>query len=206
MKRRLIIVFIALVTGGLNLVCILLYAFRSDHINPFPVSANELKTGDIIVRRSHGLISNWFAEMSQKDKRYSHAGMVIMNKDVAEVVSCSHDSNGLRHESVAGFTSEENCAAYGIYRIGLSDAERQQLLERVHHDELRKITFDDAFMLGNGPAFYCTEYIRDCIVSLHNDHLSIPVSEVNNWKYVAVDDLYLHPGAQLLITRTNSDN
>lgn len=184
----------------------LLYAFQSEQVTTFPVSAAELKTGDIIVRRSHGLISNWFAEMSQTDKRYSHAGIVIKDHDQVNVISCNHEVNGLQLETVETFTSPHVCGSYGIYRFSLSEAERNNLHGHIYSDLHKKITFDDAFMLNNGSAFYCTEYIRDCFISLHNDRLNIPLSEVNKWYYVAVDDLYLNSGAQLLIARTNSNN
>src|SRR3954465_12223690 len=46
---------------------------------------DRLKSGDIIFRHGKGIISDFFARLSEKDHRYSHAGIIHIENNIVYV-------------------------------------------------------------------------------------------------------------------------
>jgi hypothetical protein len=72
---------------------------------------------------------------------------------------------------------------------------RTQLLNQIDLLLTDKIQFDDEFILNN-QSYYCSELIADLVNKYSNIH--IPYSQIGDYKYYAIDNLYYHLPIQLI--------
>lgn len=170
---------------------------RSDEI------CNEvtLETGDIVLCRGKGVVSHWFASMSQKDPYFSHAGIVLKINGQVKVVSCRQDysPSGLVAEKLADFLSLHVTEGYAIYRYPLSSDEKNGIDSLLQSDLNHPMPFDAAFELDSDSAYYCTEYIASRMNFVHPGLITESMGK--GWKYIAPDDLYCNAAGRFIINK-----
>ena len=193
--------FILLVVLVLNTGLLLL--LREDapaNSRTFELPVSHLQDGDLVMRSGRGIISKFFRKMSLQDARYTHAGLVKTENGKAVIVHCLQDGSpgGLISESVASFTSKNNCESYAFYHYNLNSMQRKKLVSEIALDLQKGISFNDNFELNNGSSKYCTEWVYDRIIAAANDSNYLPVSRLNSFCYIAPDNLYLNPHARLI--------
>jgi len=118
---------------------------------------NDLKDGDIICRLGDRLWSEIFSDLSVKDKRYSHMGIIRINNGIITVINAEGDTGHGRD-----FVSEVSLDDFlkvaktvGIYRINNVDGSQisQAALGYLG------IPFDWKFDMSDGSKLYCTELL-----------------------------------------------
>jgi hypothetical protein len=200
---RGIVFFIGLMVVSLNSYCIYHYVQKEISVDRCDeiFSEDNLETGDIVLRRGKGVVSHWFASMSQKDPYFSHAGIVIKINEQVKVVSCRQDysPSGLVEESLAEFLSLSVTEGYAIYRHPLSLQEKNGIDSLIQSDLNHIIPFDAAFELDLDSAYYCTEYIASRMNFVHSG--LITESEGKGWKYIAPDDLYYNAAGRFICNK-----
>ncbi len=153
--------------------------------------------GDLVLRNGRGLVSSWFRKMSQKEQRYTHAGLLRIHNGKAWVVHCYQDSPepGLVEEPLEKFVNNHICSDYAIYRYDLNDAQRATLMSEIDVDIKKGVGFDDSFELNNDARQYCSEWVYHRLETASKDAEYIPLTHVKNFAYVAPDNLYLNQHA-----------
>ena len=169
-------------------------------------AASLLQSGDLIFRHGRGFISNAFRTFSMKDKKYSHAGIICIEKDGVFVYHAiggeENLSNKLKRSSLGEFCDPENISAYGIYRYPLSDSEKAGLSKLVKAYYQAGLEFDLAFDMNTDNKMYCSEFIYKILCKVKSNKNFLPLSELNGLKYVAIDNLYMNSACHFVYSFT----
>jgi hypothetical protein len=202
MKHRIVFLVTGFLVLSLNSYCIYRYV-KSVAVPAFSgriIRAEHLQTGDIILRRGKGMVSHWFAQMSQSDPYYSHAGIVFLQNGKWKVVSSTQDclKPGVIAQEFNDFLQGDITEDFAVYRYSLSRKDREVLEVSLIDDIINPSPFDCAFELSSDSAYYCTEYIYQRM-KLFTACKNIHVSVSGSWKYIAPDDLYLNTDGQFII-------
>ena len=88
--------------------------------NSFQPGAVRLQTGDVILRRGKGFISEVFRKSSRYDQHYSHAGVVEVTNQGIYVIHVIGEPgttvSNLRKERMSDFCSSNENLEYAVYR------------------------------------------------------------------------------------------
>ena len=158
-------------------------------------SSQNLQDGDIVVRSGKGFISDVFRNTSRRERKYSHAGLVVIRQGRPYVIHViGHEGNttngDLREEPIERFCSSEANLGYAIYRCGLNAKQKDQLNQLLSAMQRSHLKFDDHFDLKSNEAMYCSEFISKMLY--RSAGICFPVSHIGNSTYIGVDDLYLN--------------
>ncbi len=195
--------WIFLLTLVANVALVLLIKSNNQEDYQVNINLNSVQDGDIVLRDSRSLIGSQFKMMSQHDKRYSHAGIIRKENDVLYVYHMANENgqSGLIKTPFNAFTNNAVCCAYEIVRYPMQEQARSSFLNRIEFVIQHKIHFDDEFLLNN-QSYYCSELIADLVNRYSNIH--IPYSQIVDYKYYAIDNLYYHLPIQLIYKSNES--
>jgi hypothetical protein len=174
-----------------------------EHLLPYTLhtSNDQLKNikvlpGDIVFRLGHGFISESMRKFSLKDPRYSHAGIIGIEKGRAIVYHLLGGESSLsviRKESLQDFCSPEEAASFAVYRTALTN-EQVNLVDSLNHYYFKtKLPYDSRFDLSTDSAMYCTEYVYKVLSHVCGKNILISSSILSGQRYIACDDIYLYP-------------
>ncbi|ASQ89641.1 hypothetical protein CHL67_00745 [Prosthecochloris sp. GSB1] len=151
-----------------------------------------LVEGDVILRYGNGFWSPLCRDVSSREKRFSHAGIVVSGHDGLGVIHASGGeftgSGAVSHEPLEAFLA--SAIDYSVYRI---DNERVSG-KRIAGNAAALIgrPFDRAFDLDDGGRrMYCTELVRDAVNNAAGFTV-IGTTSVHGTAIVAPDDCYAH--------------
>lgn len=162
---------------------------------------NLLNSGDIVCRYGHGLWSQLFRDVSSKDKRFSHVGIVVIESGYPFVVHASADDYSGRgqvdKEPFSIFVS--NATDFAVYRVKGHD----DIGHQIASNALTYIgkPFDIRFDLKTTNEVYCSQLVRLCVNSAVGKEI-VTTSQMNGKTIVAIDDCYLHPAVATVYDRT----
>lgn len=163
-----------------------------------------LQAGDLALRTGADATSHMLRGMNQKNKTFSHCGVVaIEDGEVVVYHSIGGEDNPdakMRRDPARLFYSPVSNSALGIVRLDINAAQKESLLQtmRRYHAEAR--TFDMDFDLDTDTALYCAEAVCKAVESATGDTAFFPRSHIRAFRYVAVDDLYENPHAARICT------
>jgi len=181
----------------------------------------ELKEGDLVVRRGRDMISYTIRQFNRTDHFYSHAGLVFYEHNKAFIYHIYPDESDAGSQffkdSLRTFADPFKNDGYAIYRYNLDSTELKYLKTEVLLLYNKGIRFDIKFDQRTDDAMYCSEMIRKTLLKatqnriaikedkLTNDEikffskkLNIPASEGNNRRIVAIDNLYLNNSCKFI--------
>ena len=208
MKKSLIITSIVLVllTGLTSAFYIRNYEKNKIALTPDELSAkwniaqpnaNILHTGDLILRHGRGFISNAFMSLSFHEKKYSHSGIVHIEDGKVFVYHAiggeENVDNKMRKDLLKDFCDPQYVHSFGIYRYDLNEPQLQQYdsLATAYYNQ--GLQFDTKLDLATDSVMYCSELIYKMLQKVSGDKNYVALSEVNGYRYVAIDNLYLNP-------------
>lgn len=156
-----------------------------------------VQPGDLILRCGRGFISNAMRNFSLHEKKYSHAGIAVIENGKVHVCHMLGDevANSLTDfikEPLEVFCSEKENSAFAIFRYNLDAGEKTVFISAIEKLSVKKIPFDALFDLNSDEKLYCTELIYKCIKEATGNGNYIPLSRIGNRSYVAIDNLYLN--------------
>lgn len=168
-----------------------------------PLDTSPLKSGDIIMRRGRGVISDMLAVSSVHDKRFSHAGILQPVGSTWFVVHMiggeGVKQDGLRFDRVQDFISEANASDWAVYRLTDSDSIRQALQGEIDRLRQTKPAFDSRFSWETDDSYYCTELVSKAYSRASQGRISLPLTYFQGIPYVSCENLYNNPFAQSVI-------
>ena len=149
----------------------------------------NIEIGDIVFRKGAGLWTRYFINVSSREKRFSHVGLVVSNRPTTVILHAdANDMTGhgfVRLENWKGFfNNASECAAYRY------EGEPSNALLFVENG-MRKlgVPFDWTFNMSSTNALYCTELIRNIVNEALGTNL-VGYSEVRGRPIIAIDDIY----------------
>lgn len=163
---------------------------------------SKLRTGDLIFRHSRGFISEALMSFNQKEKKYSHAGIIKIEDGTVYVYHSiageENKSNKLRKELLDSFCDPGNVFSFSIYRSQLSDEQRKAVASLADFYFKSGLQFDTDFSLASDDKMYCTEFVYKTFskVLARNDYFT--TSNFSDINYIACDDLYLNSRCSII--------
>jgi hypothetical protein len=164
---------------------------------------SRLQTGDLVFRNGKGFISDFLRKTSQRDRKYSHVGVLVwedrtpMVYHMIDEVGNGIGKSDLRKEPLEDFCSNQMNHGFAIYRLSTWDSQFDDSLRSdLRALASRNVLFDDQFNLDTDQKIYCTELIYK-ILCLPNG-INIKPSNSPNGPYIGLDDLYLCTDSELI--------
>ena len=165
------------------------------------IDSDSLKTGDLVFRRQSGLISELARQLSPREQRFSHVGVVLVNDHGVEVVHAVSDEargfDGVVIENLNAFIEESS--DWSFYRLPLSANQRGRVAASARDAARIQTPFDDDFDLTSNDRLYCTEFVAKVFSAVLNQQLFETSFAPGGRPYLPVDALYLHSAATPLI-------
>ncbi|MBU0721641.1 hypothetical protein KJ877_09890, partial [bacterium] len=166
------------------------------------LKVSELKNGDIMFRRAYGVESNIAVNFSDGEKKYSHAGIVVIEGDNVSVIHSLDDRklhyNGVVKESLVTFLQDIDI--WAVYRYELSITLRDNIAKKALVFKNMNIKFDNQFDLSTDDKMYCSEFIMK-IVNLSTGMETIKAKKMlMGRKFVTISNLYENKISKLLFS------
>jgi hypothetical protein len=191
-------------------------------VNPFQYineAKGVLQEGDLVVRLHTDPFSQYIKTFNRKDKKYSHAGIVLFEGGrpyVYHIVNGSENPREkLRRDSLDQFCDPRRNTSFGIFRYQLSPAERLKLRLVIHQWYLQGLHFDNRFDLATDRKMYCSEMVSKALCKATGNRINIPPTKLNKLEagvfatysktpfdsvkqkqIIAIDDLYTQAGCK----------
>ena len=161
-----------------------------------------LQSGDIVLRSGLGPDSYLLSQLNQKDKTFSHCGIVMIENGYPFVYhSIGGEDNPderLRRDSAVFFFSPAHNIGLGIARYTMNAQQLQRLRTVVRNEYARRPRFDLKFDLATDDELYCTEFVYKSLCRTMNDKTYITPSHHLGKAYIGVDDLFINPHVRLV--------
>ena len=107
--------------------------------------------GDLIVRLTDDLVSEQVKLINEKDKSYSHAGIIYKINDTLKVYNISPDSadkDEIKLQPLDSFINPEKNLSCALYRYVLSGIEIHSLKNTLDSFRSKNVTFDWQYNLA----------------------------------------------------------
>lgn len=156
-----------------------------------------LQPGMIVFRRGADGISDLFCRMNQKDRTYSHCGIVKRERDSMYIYHSiggeDNPNQKIKKESFEVFVHPKNNLSFGIITLPFTTSEKMLLDSIVQQWYREERTFDMDFELNNDERkLYCVEFLYKAIQLAKHDSTYFTTSKAKDLVYVAPDDILLH--------------
>jgi hypothetical protein len=183
------------------------------------------RDGDLIVRLGDDYLSDRIKYLSESDKSYSHAGIIVIKK--GQVLVCHiypDDREGadtIKYEPLDSFIKPRTNVSCALYRYNFSDSERTAFLLALQEFHQNKIHFDRVFDIRTDNYLYCSEMIYKALKTSTNNRITCKLSlipknmlplmliyfkkyaprkkEIAQRPFMAIDNLYNLPSCRLII-------
>lgn len=166
------------------------------------IEAN-LQSGDLIVRQGNDFTSQSLRQLNRRNKTYSHIGILSRENDsvvVYHIMGGEWNPDALiMREPLYNFISPSINNQFAIYSLKIESKRRVEIVKNAI-DYLKKgIRFDMQFDFSTEDRMYCAEFIFHCVQPVL-PHKNIPLSTIDNFKFVGVDDIFLIPEAEQILS------
>lgn len=155
---------------------------------------SQLRSGDLIFRHGRGIISNVLMTFGQREKKYSHTGIVSVENGSVFVYHAiggeENVSNKLRKDPIAVFCNPADVHGFAIYRPSMNDMQINAVIALASEYYRNGLLFDTKFDLSSDDKMYCTEFVYKIFNHALGKENYISLSSVNGKHYIACDDLY----------------
>lgn len=164
-------------------------------------SIGELKdsihSGDLVTRTGNDFTSESLRSLNQRNTSYSHCGIASIEHDTLFVYHALggefNPDQKIRRDRWEEFAEPYSNRGVGVFRFASNSVEVPKLLQTVQAFVARGVTFDMDFDLSTDNKMYCAEFVAKAFSTGSGGNLSFPVSQIKDFKFYGVDDLFLHP-------------
>lgn len=166
------------------------------------LSGFEVARGDLVVVRNDSAWSRFLVDASTREKRFSHAAIVVRDGVAPKVVTVGlADGGGVAvcalEDVLSGATDLAVYRFAGNGAANVNDGIARAAEKRVG------LPFDSAFELRTKDRLYCTELVRDCVNEAAGREV-VGTSRKGSFEYVAADDCYRNEMAKMFDSRESS--
>ena len=165
-------------------------------------AVSMLRSGYLVLRMGLGADSRILAQMNQKNKSYSHCGIVMIEHGYPFVYhSIGGEDNPeerLRRDSANFFFSPKHNTALAIVQYDLSNKELDELGKVVRTYYQQRPKFDMKFDLKTDDKLYCAEFVYKAVNKAVKDTSYITTTSVAGYRFVGIDDLFVNRHAHMV--------
>lgn len=151
------------------------------------------RSGDIIMRRGEGLVSDGIANMLAEPFDVTHCGVLLQEQGKLWVVHALQDKergvDGIFAQDLDQFVAESRLGSIIVVRYNTVEDRTPQLIDRIHYYLKQDIPFDLGFDASDPSAFYCSEllqhlYMETYGVDIFPITLSLPITDLLKYTYL----------------------
>ncbi|MBS1587979.1 MAG: hypothetical protein JST52_00050 [Bacteroidetes bacterium] len=214
-KKLLILSILGFIfIGGISILGIFAYSYihpssqitnRAHNIQNYQAIDSAillLRNGDIVLRSGADATSYIFTQFNQKDKTYSHCGIVVIEQGYPFIYhSIGGEDNPdqiLKRDSASFWFSPVHNLGMAIVRFAFDSMNRASIVEEAKKIYTQKPKFDMQFDLFTDDRMYCAEYIYKVLNKAMKDSNYISASKKFGVLYVATENLFLNPHAHFV--------
>ena len=133
-------------------------------------------SGDLIVRLTDDLISEQIKFLNEKEKIYSHAGIIIIKNNQSFV--CNISPNDPENDTIQivpldSFINPAKNLKCALYRFDLSQEEKDSLNEILLKYKSDDVRFDRLYDLNTDNKMYCAELIDKALQKATRNRINI---------------------------------
>ena len=152
--------------------------------------------GDMILRTGNDFTSESLRQLSFTDKTYSHCGIASIENDSIFVYHALggewNPDERLRKDPLELFCNPLENRGFGVYRFTFDALQTKSLDSIVRAWYKKGVMFDMKFDLATNDRLYCAEFVSKAIGAASNGKINFATSRINNFEFVAVDNLFLN--------------
>jgi hypothetical protein len=168
------------------------------------------KHGQLIFRLGGDAVSELFRLANQKDKSYSHMGIVLHDKDSLVVYHSiggeDNPNQKIKKESINTFVNPKNNLSYALGTFSFTEQELFILDSVIKCWHQQERMFDMGFSLSNDSnRLYCSELLYKAINIVKANNLYIGTDIAKEKEYVAPENFTLHKDFKIVF-KTNYTN
>lgn len=124
----------------------------------------QLKSGDLILRRGEGLVSDQISYVLRKQPYdVTHCGIIYQQGDsffvVHSIADNEHQIDGVIAQNLNQFLADSRPNSIIVLRYNDMDSHRTELMQRTDYYLQKSPPFDFAFDIADSSRFYCAELI-----------------------------------------------
>lgn len=131
---------------------------RSDTLTKAEIS--QLQTGDVLLRRGFGIVSEFIANYLGETYPITHCGMlVVSHPDSILVLHTQSDEgqNGIFYQPLPEFIRESQYGTLAAVRLKVSNTQKMQMLAEFERLRRKGVRFDMGFNDADTTEMYCAE-------------------------------------------------
>jgi hypothetical protein len=171
-------------------------------VNQLRELSKQIKNGDILTRTGNDFTSYTLRNMQQKDKTYSHCGIVSIEKDSLFVYHALggefNPHQTLLRERLSSFCNSQENKKIGLFRLAISQNQVKQVTEICKKRFTQKIPFDMDFNLATKDSMYCAEFVA---TTIHDaTQLVFDTSKIKGFAFFGVDNIIQHKKCSLIFS------
>ncbi|MEO5893884.1 MAG: hypothetical protein ABIQ31_26745, partial [Ferruginibacter sp.] len=145
-----------------------------------------ISDGDLVTRSDDDFESLSLQNFSQKDRTYSHSG-IIFKEDSSWVVyhaiaGPENPAASIRREPFDSFVDPLKKTGFGVFRYRLSPTEIDAFHSLYKNYYAQKLPFDKSFNLKTEDSMYCSEIIYKSLKKVTGNRVILPTSVLRNFK------------------------
>jgi hypothetical protein len=134
-------------------------------------STDSIQSGDIILRKGYGLISEMIAKQLNDTIDVSHCGIIVKDKNhfffvIHSLSKTVSDEDGVQICSLSSFINDSQIETVKVVRF--RNDSNGKIAAKAFYYLKRKIPFDEKFNSNDTTAFYCSEFPIHIINSTFN--------------------------------------
>lgn len=156
-----------------------------------------IKSGDLVLRTGNDFTSESLRSLNQRDRSYSHCGIASIEHDSVFIYHALggewNPDQKLLREHISLFGEPYSNRGIAIYRFDLDSSLIVPLLDTIKKMHRAGIMFDMKFDLDTDDHMYCAEFVSKGYTRGTAGILRFPQSRIGGFRFVGVDDLFLHP-------------
>ncbi len=181
---------------------VVLKSVEEYNIKAVDTAVSLLKSGYIVLRMGQGADSYLLAQLNQKNKSFSHCGIVFIENGYPFVYhSIGGEDNPdeiLRRDSANFFFSPKHNLALAIIQYDFNLQCINQLENIVIEYYNKKPKFDLQFDLKTDDKLYCAEFVYKALNKAMNDTGYIKTTTLLGCTFVGIDNLFLNNHANII--------
>lgn len=182
--------------------------------------------GDLLVRLGDDFLSYHIKNMNEKDRSFSHAGIVVERegkKLVAHITPDSATQDRIVYVPIDSFVNPSKTLDCALYRYSISQAEKTAALNLIEDYRRQNVRFDRWYDLTSNDEMYCSEMISKAFEKATGNRLrfaAIPIpprmlptvvayfrrqapeKTIAARKIMTIDNLYLVPECNKVMALT----
>lgn len=167
------------------------------------------ENGDLIFRFGDGYFSGFFRNFSEKEKIYSHTGILIRDESSDSIFVIHAEGSELtgvgnvKKDPATGFLHKVD--DWAVYRLKGTKEQRAIIANLALDFWRRRVPFDMHFDALDSSALYCTELVANCINTATRSLVIVPRTCRDGRYFIAIDDTYMNTSVQSIIKNTKNN-